>query len=485
MQERLTAVAAKELEQQQRSRKQLRLWLFGLLALLGFAVFAATLFWLGKTLLPTSSSNEEILTTAPMTAAPELPASSGDGRADFEVLFGHYQDTYREPLQSLAALSWSAARVTAIEKQLEQASELYAREDFNAAHRLIGTTIDQAQALIDEQALNATQLLAKIDQAMSAGSAPGVEQYLRALQSVAPDHPAITQIEQALTVLPQVLELNANIQRFAAENRPEQELEALRKLAEISTLTTTQTQRMQRLEELVAINAVDALLAQARTALAQKDPNQAQSLLEQASRYPHRVDEQQALQTRINALKAELAIARHLQLAQAHREREEWREAEQSFRAVLAIAANHPTAQQGAEQAGSIAELLRKQASLLAQPLRVADANVQTYAQSLVDESASWLTASQRLSQSVTALNTVLTKVRQTKPVRFISDGKATIEIQRVGFIQPTRDKTIELHPGEYKIFTRCSKRFESVSDLLVPLDGDVQPVEVACGAGL
>jgi len=507
MSERLKAVVSKDLERQEKSQKNREYALLGFVGLLVIVALTALAYWFSNNLKTTDKSSSSIETYQIANEAYEpvsqveqdlsdvsrdvvrpqntLPSRSGDAQQDFEALFEAYQSDYSASMQELAQLPWSATKVSKIVSRITQASELYANEEFKSGIDALGSAIKQAQALLEEQEANVNRILNKIETAFGAGSQAGITQGVAALQSVSPNHPAIAKIQQSQQILPAVMELSGNIKRYAAENRPELELDALRQLSKISDLTPAQKERVQNLELVTARNTVDSILSKARSALNQKDVTQAQNFLNQAAKYPQGAGEAQVLQSRLNALNIELAVSRNLSAAQKYVNTEQWSDAARSYSAVLAVDSTNQAAQDGLAQASSIDQLLSKQASLLSRPLRVSDAKVKSYAQDLVADSTDWLGVSAQLARSVDALNTVLVKVNKKKAVRFLSDGKSTIQIQRVGYIQPTLEKIVELNPGEYKVFATCNKKFETVTDLLVPLDGEVQPIKVVCGEGI
>ena len=500
MSERLKAVVSKDLERREKSQKNREYALIGFVGLLAIVALTVLAYWFSNNLKTANESSPSIETSRTANGSFEsvppveqglsgqqkpVLSSSGDAQQDFEALFEAYQSDYSASMQELAKLSWSATKVSKVESRITQASELYANEEFKSGINVLGGAIKQAQALLDEQEANVNRILNKIETAFDAGSQAGITQGVAALQSVSPNHPAIAQIQQSQEILPAVMELSGNIKRYAAENRPELELDALRQLSKMSDLTPAQKEREQSLELTTARNAVDSILSKARSALNQKDVTQAQSLLNQAAKYSQGAGEAQVLQSRLNALNIELAVSRNLSAAQKFVNSEQWSDAARSYSAVLAVDATNQVAQDGLAQASAIDQLLTKQASLLSRPLRVSDAKVKSYAQGLVADSTQWLGVSAQLVRSVDALNIVLVKVNKKKAVRFLSDGKSTIEIQRVGYIQPTLEKVVELNPGQYKVFATCNKKFETVTDLLVPLDGEVQPIKVVCGEGI
>jgi len=497
---RLESIKSEDGERQQKALTLRRNVWKGLFIVIAFVLFAIILRWFSNSFVPESQTMSQLV-TSDLLKHPELeklvnqysattpPKPSGqsdfntaDPKLEFELLFERYTDNFQATVDELRQLAWSASAAMEVQRSLDESSDFYARQEYQAAKAGMANTIDLAQEVNDRQAAMTTDLLAKIESAFAAGSEQGVEQYINALSDVDPDHESIASLEQQLSVLPELIKLTAQIKRFQAENKPSKELAALKDMSALTTLNAHEQQRKQQLNSILSNRNVDQLLAKASQAIDARQVQTAEKYLLQTSKFGYKKEEQDLLHAKLVSLKKRVAIATHLKSAAKSVNKEDWRTAIKSYKAVLSIDSTHQQAQKGLQQSSTIFELLNKMARLLEKPLRVADNEVQKYADSLLEKSKPHLSESSKLLVINNELSNLVTKVKTKRGVRFLSDGKTTIRIQGVGFIQPTRDKTIQLYPGQYKVFAKCKQRKEMINDITVPIDGQSKTVKVGCG---
>ncbi len=94
--------------------------------------------------------------------------------------------------------------------------------------------------------------------------------------------------------------------------------------------------------------------------------------------------------------------------------------------------------------------------SLALKPERLTDSNVERYARKKIESVANIKALSSSLAQAVLILSDLLAAASETVTVNIISDNRATILIPRLGFIEPTFQKSLNLTRSEYKFIVRC-----------------------------
>ena len=119
---------------------------------------------------------------------------------------------------------------------------------------------------------------------------------------------------------------------------------------------------------------------------------------------------------------------------------------------------------------------------LMSTPLELSETEKGDYAETILSQSRFVEGFSQSLSDKSEELEKLLIDVRKSREVAFISNGIAEIEIRGVGYIKPTRNKTVKLLPGKYKIFARCKGREDLMQDLVVPINDKIKRVKIDCG---
>ena len=62
------------------------------------------------------------------------------------------------------------------------------------------------------------------------------------------------------------------------------------------------------------------------------------------------------------------------------------------------------------------------------------------------------------------------------------SDGRAKIEIKKIGYVEPTSNKTILLYPGSYEFVAKCRNHKDNLKKVQIPIDDKKIIVRIGCG---
>lgn len=117
--------------------------------------------------------------------------------------------------------------------------------------------------------------------------------------------------------------------------------------------------------------------------------------------------------------------------------------------------------------------------ALTDRPERLTDSNVEQYAREQIDDAENLAPLSVSLSNMIASLSGHLAEAAETITVNIISDNRATILIPRLGHIQPTSRKELNLRRTEYTFIVRCPKQRDIIETLDLTNRSLAEPVEI------
>ena len=120
---------------------------------------------------------------------------------------------------------------------------------------------------------------------------------------------------------------------------------------------------------------------------------------------------------------------------------------------------------------------------LMVNPARLTDASVEAYALRELDSAEELAGLSTSLADAIAELRSLLDQALETVTVNIFSDNRATILIPRLGYVQPTRQKTLELQRKQYEFIIRCEGERDKLKqvDLRDTAVNDTFDVRLAC----
>lgn len=162
-----------------------------------------------------------------------------------------------------------------------------------------------------------------------------------------------------------------------------------------------------------------------------------------------------------------------------------WSLAHLLFEQAIEMSPNNTLAAEGHALSSQVIGYLDAIKDLIDNPIRLVDSNIQEYALNLIDDVGELGIASKVLDEQVESLRFVLSTDLNPRSVTIISDGEARIEVRGVGYIEPTRERNIELRPGEYELNAMCDGHINNIYHLVVPISVQNVSMEVTCGEKL
>lgn len=135
--------------------------------------------------------------------------------------------------------------------------------------------------------------------------------------------------------------------------------------------------------------------------------------------------------------------------------------------------------------AAAIIELEDALLELSRKPDRLADENVQRYAQNLIARAREFGGLSPKLDNSVARIVDGIEVASVAVPLLIESDGRAKILIPGLGYVEPTREKSLWLQKKRYTFIVRCAGEPDIRSEIDLRSASTTSPraVRLTCGA--
>ena len=179
------------------------------------------------------------------------------------------------------------------------------------------------------------------------------------------------------------------------------------------------------------------------------------------------------------------AISVDIDAAVQHEDNEEWAQAVVAWDEALAIDSNLVDAVQGRERSESRRKLDDFMLNTIANPLRVAEAEINTQTRQVLANAARLLDPGPRLQGQITQISGFLERALVPVSVQLQSDGLTTVTVYRVGDLGLFTSHTLSLLPGQYTaVGVRAGYR-DVRQEFVVGLDGLAPVVAVACSEAI
>lgn len=407
----------------------------------------------------------------------EIPA----GKAEYEALYANYLTDFKDIVVTLEQVPWSQSRSLDIEKDVVNSLELFNATDYQDANKKLRYAMEQAKALVSEKDKQVEKLVENLNLAFEQQSYKTVESSIEAIRLVDPDEKRLPEWQQRLSDLPHLIKASEGAQRARIENRPDDELEKLLIVDRLNPGLPDVTERIRQLKIMVRDDVYYSDVGKVRAALADNDVLTARKFLNRARSTNGGGEELAELTKRVDVLGREINANRYLKQAEHAGKSDDWKLARRYYASVLENLPENEQANQGFKFADKIVSAQQVFQTLLDDPLRLADENVSRYAKNQLDSASEVMAASQSLRDKGAVLSNYVALTSKKRTVLILSDGKSRIKVQGIGYIEPTRRRTVELKPGNYALFAERTGFRDKVVRLSVPLEGEVSPVSIMC----
>jgi tetratricopeptide (TPR) repeat protein len=225
----------------------------------------------------------------------------------------------------------------------------------------------------------------------------------------------------------------------------------------------------------------DRLMSDGFTALDREDYAAARKAFEAAGRLQPRSEVVGDALAQVEVASRGKRIAELRAQAEGYAADEQWTQAKEAYRAVLAIDPNLLFAQNGVREADTLAELNERLQFYASDPLRLTDRNVRQRALDVLAQASAITDPGPRLAERREQLSEAIESLTRPVTIRFRSDNKTSVRILRAADLGRFDAREVPLRPGRYTIVgTRDGYRDVREEITVLANDGE-RVVDVRC----
>lgn len=455
--------------------------LLGILVLVAIFVFVALPRWVAP-------ATPEPATPAP--AATEVPREPRLSEEELEALREQAEAlladllTQQQRLEARAAADWAPEDWARYQGLAREGDDAYLAENLEAAVDAYSVALGLGNELLARADSISDAALAAGRRAIEAGDAAlAIEQFDLVL-AIDPEHEAARAGRERAEKLPEVLDLVQRAADEAAQGRLEAAAEAYRAALAIDREWPAARRGLEDVERRIEDARYEALMSRGMQALADERYADADEAFKAALAMRPGSEEARdgLMQAEQGAKLDEIALAEARALA--FERRELWQQAIAQYESALAADSTLAFAREGLERARRRADLDAKLANLIDNPSLLFRDDVLSGAETLLAEARETLAAvgeQPRLSEQIARLDELVAIAKTPIPVQLVSDGQTEITVYRVGRLGAFLSRELELRPGSYTV-VGSRDGYRDVRQTFTVLPGrELEPIRVVC----
>ncbi len=265
------------------------------------------------------------------------------------------------------------------------------------------------------------------------------------------------------------------------ENNQEKELDIIEQILSLDPERQQEQIRKQALLEQLSLQRYQQHIANAYSAVNNKDITSARKHLENARKiYPAR-SEIKDVSSVLQQLQQQLRFERYYSHAKDAIAEDDWLEAKAALSLALKEKPNNRELQDLIRQTNKVLSLQSAIEKYINSPYRLADSNVNGSARSTLQQARPYRDASLKLDTGANQLQALLENMNRDIEVVVKSDNKTNVLVRGVGIVGLTESKSIQLKPGQYKFEGKREGYKSKLIDVLVPYDKNRMQLTIIC----
>ena len=327
-----------------------------------------------------------------------------------------------------------------------------------------------------------TEYIRNLDNAFIKRDIQAFESNLKSLRAISDDEVVNRNWDQTLVDLQKIKKASVGVTAARDANNLKKELEALKNLQTLTRLDPAEEDRLLSLEESYRELRYNKHIKDSKKYLRLKQYSSAKKELESAMAIFAKRKDGIALQDQIEFEYKSHSFDKAVQEANQSIKNQNWLDAEEKLKKANLLFPTDDKIREKLNLARTVNRLIGELQFLLNQPMRLTDMNVREYALKLIENNTSVFGKSSEAKKLRNVLLKFLEELKVPREIQLISDGRAKIEIKKIGYVEPTSNKTILLYPGSYEFVAKCRRHKDNLKKVQIPIDDKKIVVRIGCG---
>lgn len=348
--------------------------------------------------------------------------------------------------------------------------------------RRAGSIVERVEKFIKKINGLKTEYIQNLTAAFSNRDIGAFESNLKSLKGISYDEVIYNEWTEVLGKLEKIKKASLRATTARAENDLKNELEALNNLKVLAALYPEEEDRLRSLEASYKELRYNEYIKESKNYLTLKQYFSAKKQVSSALAIFAKRREAIALKEQIEFEMKNENFNSAVQAANKFIEDDNWFDAEQKLKSANLLFPADDNIREKLNLSRTINRLIDELKFLINQPMRLNDTNVREYALNLISDNTMVFGKSNEANKLKSDLLKLLEELKVPREIDLISDGRARIEIKKVGYIEPTSNKTILLYPGSYEFVAKCRSHKDNFKKVKIPIEEKKIVVRIGCG---
>jgi tetratricopeptide (TPR) repeat protein len=389
--------------------------------------------------------------------------------------------TQQQQLNEMSAESWGGESWSRYEQAAKSGDDAYLAKAYQDAVTAYTQALDIGKGLLEQSSEITHRALEAGQQALEVGNSKLALEQFDLVLKVEPDNDAAKAGRARAEKLPDVLDLGRRGDELRQQGKLAEAAESYRKALAIDAAWKPAADALGDVEHRIADQQFETLMSKAFSALSSERYEDAEQGFKAAlAMRPNAAEAKDGLvQARQGLALDKIALAQAR--GAAFEKRELWDRAIDQYESALAADKTLVFAKEGLERSRSRAALDAKLSNLIANPTLLFRDDVLEGARMLLEQAHAIPEPGSRLNGQIDRLTQLIAAATTPVTVELRSDAQTEVTLYRVGHLGVFTAKQVELRPGEY---TAVGSRdgYRDVRETFTVLPGSTPaPVNVVC----
>ncbi len=457
-------------------------------ALLGFAVilFVGVASVVLISFMPSASTDVDLSVDKTETVhqpseSPSSASLSPEKRKALQMALSDSKQRVSELVQRVTHSKEFSEKVNVIEDELNKAFNAYSSSNFSEVETALEVVNGSVSALNAEYENAYT---APYESALSAFEKDDISEAFnlnRVSLTTNPDFEKAKILQQRIDVYSEVQDAYEQARVGRVENNIQKQRDAYAEIVALDPFREDAKQALDAIERQIRENRFNTLLASANKAIEARDFTTATQRINEAKSLKSSSSELDIISKKLASLIAGSEQQKIESQVTLFADADEWKTVQMLASKGLTSFSASPTLLQAKQDADGILNASKRLEAYQQRPERLSDNNVRNLAQQDIEKARNYASKSAKLLTQITALEGIVDKINQPRPVTITSDNDTYIKVLGVGVVGEIKRKTIQLKPGTYRVEGSREGYRSTIKEIVVSPSDNNPSVHIVC----
>lgn len=406
---------------------------------------------------------------------------SPEERKALQMALSDSKQRVSELVQRVAHSKEFSEKVNVVEDELDKAFNAYSSSNFSEVETALEVVNGSVSALSAEYESAYT---APYESALAAFEKDDISEAFnlnRVSLTTNPDFEKAKILQQRIDVYSEVQDAYEQARVGRVENNIQKQRDAYAEIVALDPFREDAKQALDAIERQIRENRFNTLLASANKAIEARDFTTATQRINEAKSLKSSSSELDIISKKLASLIAGSEQQKIESQVTLFADADEWKTVQMLANKGLTSFSASPTLLQAKQDADGILNASKRLEAYQQRPERLSDNNVRNLAQQDIEQARNYANKSAKLLTQISALEGIVDKINQPRPVTITSDNDTYIKVLGVGVVGEIKRKTIQLKPGTYRVEGSREGYRSTIKEIVVSPSDNNPSVHIVC----